>query len=236
MKNILPSIAEQLNRVFELGGPIVVILGMFSVLSIAIILFKLWQFYAMGLRRRGVAGAAVKKWVAGQRQAAYSDVAQHSSQISNVVAHAMRGQTRLGSENMLVREDIENLSSHFVRRASSYLRGLEAIAQISPLLGLFGTVLGMIDGFRALQNAGATVDPSVLAGGIWVALLTTAVGLGVAIPATLILNWFESQIEDATADLESMVTSVLTGNVTGEPAVAPIAPEIASVMQVQHAN
>ena len=57
-------------------------------------------------------------------------------------------------------------------------RLLDTIGQTAPLLGLFGTVLGMIDAFQALQEAGQAVDPSLLAGGIWVALLTTAAGAG----------------------------------------------------------
>jgi biopolymer transport protein ExbB len=52
----------------------------------------------------------------------------------------------------------------------------------------------MIEAFQAMQAAGATVDPGVLAGGIWVALLTTALGLAVAIPAALILTWFEARV------------------------------------------
>jgi biopolymer transport protein ExbB len=68
------------------------------------------------------------------------------------------------------------------------------IAQMAPLLGLFGTVLGMIDAFQALQEAGDQVDPTVLAGGIWVALMTTAVGLAVAMPTSLILTWLESRV------------------------------------------
>jgi len=244
INGILPSMIERINQIVEIGGPIVAILGVFSIISVAIIFLKLWQFAAMGVRRRKVARLAVGKWIAGQRQAAYADVVQHNSVISNIVAHAMRGQMKLGSENMLVREDIENLSATSIRRASSYLKGLEAIAQVSPLLGLFGTVLGMIDAFQALQSSGTSVDPSVLAGGIWVALLTTAVGLGVAIPATLILSWFEAQIDDATADIENLVTNVLTSNVTGEsPAATDIgagstsAPiKVAQPLQVAHAN
>jgi biopolymer transport protein ExbB len=56
------------------------------------------------------------------------------------------------------------------------------------LLGLFGTVLGMVEAFRQLELAGSQVDPAVLSGGIWQALLTTAVGLAVAIPAVLAHN------------------------------------------------
>ncbi|MBM9594401.1 MotA/TolQ/ExbB proton channel family protein [Roseitranquillus sediminis] len=73
-------------------------------------------------------------------------------------------------------------------------RLLDAVVQVAPLLGLFGTVLGMIDAFRALQEAGAQVDPSALAGGIWVALLTTAVGLAVAMPTSLVLAWLDARL------------------------------------------
>ncbi|MFW5881939.1 MAG: MotA/TolQ/ExbB proton channel family protein [Roseicyclus sp.] len=82
-------------------------------------------------------------------------------------------------------------------------RLFDSVAQVAPLLGLFGTVLGMIDAFRALQAAGDAVDPSILAGGIWVALLTTAAGLAVAMPTALALSFFESRAarERARIDL-----------------------------------
>ena len=70
-------------------------------------------------------------------------------------------------------------------------RLLDTVAQLAPLLGLFGTVLGMIEAFQALQDAGSSVDPSLLAGGIWVALLTTA---AVAMPTSIVLSWFESRM------------------------------------------
>ena len=97
-----------------------------------------------------------------------------------------------------------------VARLSMFLRPLEVIATVAPLLGLFGTVLGMIDAFRAMEAAGAQVNPAVLSGGIWTALLTTAVGLAVAIPVSLIHSWFERRVElQATAiqdDLERLLT------------------------------
>ena len=65
-------------------------------------------------------------------------------------------------------------------RLEGGFRLLDSVAQLAPLLGLFGTVLGMIEAFQSLQDAGSQVDPSLLAGGIWVALLTTAVGLALA--------------------------------------------------------
>jgi biopolymer transport protein ExbB len=65
---------------------------------------------------------------------------------------------------------------------------LELISTIAPLLGLLGTVLGMIAAFQALQESGSRADPAILAGGIWEALLTTAAGMAVAIPASITLD------------------------------------------------
>lgn len=68
----------------------------------------------------------------------------------------------------------------------------------------------MIEAFQALQGAGNAVDPSLLAGGIWVALLTTAVGLAVAMPVSLVLTWFETRLENERVAIETMTTSLLS--------------------------
>lgn len=75
------------------------------------------------------------------------------------------------------------------------IRGLEVIAAISPLMGLFGTVLGMVEAFNKLAHHKGQVDPSILAGGIWEALITTAAGLAVAIPTVVMLHYFERKIQ-----------------------------------------
>ena len=90
------------------------------------------------------------------------------------------------------------------------LRILDIVAQTAPLLGLFGTVLGMIEAFQALQGAGSQVDPSVLAGGIWVALLTTAAGLAVAMPVSIGLAWLESQLDRDRAMAERILSAIAT--------------------------
>ena len=74
-------------------------------------------------------------------------------------------------------------------KLNRFMPTLEIIGQVSPLIGLLGTVIGMIDSFNELELGGSLVDPSILAGGIWTALLTTAMGLIVAIPA-LISHYF----------------------------------------------
>ena len=78
--------------------------------------------------------------------------------------------------------------------AERRLTGLSVIAQVSPLLGLLGTVTGMIEAFRQIQDLQGQVNPSVLAGGIWEALITTAVGLTVAIPALIGYLYFRNLV------------------------------------------
>jgi len=87
-------------------------------------------------------------------------------------------------------------------------RALDSVAQLSPLLGLFGTVLGMIDAFQSLQSAGSQVDPSLLAGGIWVALLTTAVGLAVAMPTAMVLSWLESRMDGERVFADTAIQTI----------------------------
>ena len=81
-----------------------------------------------------------------------------------------------------------------IRKIEFLLPSLEIIAQVSPLLGLLGTVIGMISSFNQLEIGGSLVDPAVLAGGIWTALLTTAVGLIVAIPSLIAHYFFEKKL------------------------------------------
>jgi len=90
-------------------------------------------------------------------------------------------------------------------------------------LGLLGTVLGMIAAFQTLQEAGSRADPAALAGGIWEALLTTAAGMAVAIPASMALAWFESVADRAQDDMEDAATRILTRG--GHPASAATAAE-----------
>ena len=96
---------------------------------------------------------------------------------------------------------------------SSNLNSLQVIATIAPLLGLLGTVFGMIEAFQQMEMAGKNVDPSVLSGGIWEALLTTAVGLSVAIPIVVFESYFRNIVETFKNNIESAVTKVLTSQI-----------------------
>ncbi|MEM7318396.1 MAG: MotA/TolQ/ExbB proton channel family protein, partial [Pseudomonadota bacterium] len=172
------SISE-LRGILDLGGPVIGVLLVMSVLTFAVTLYKIWQFTASGVGRHRVLSEAIAAWDAGDRQAAYARLSDSRSYLAPLVGAAMDAPNVPGLDERLEAE--AGLALAGLERG---FRLLDTVAQLAPLLGLFGTVLGMIEAFQSLQTAGSSVDPSLLAGGIWVALLTTAVGLAVAIPTS----------------------------------------------------
>ncbi|ARC88020.1 MotA/TolQ/ExbB proton channel family protein [Rhodovulum sp. MB263] len=207
---MIGAVIELLRRVADLGGPVVLILIGVSVLTVAVVLYKLWQFAASGVGRHRALSEAVAHWDRGERDRARAALEGSRSYLRPVVDLAMSGQT--DPERLEAEAEVR-----FARLESGF-RLLDSVAQLSPLLGLFGTVLGMIAAFQALQAAGTQVDPSILAGGIWVALLTTAVGLAVAMPTALILSWFEGRMEAERVLAETAIHTVLApGNAPGAP-------------------
>ena len=107
------------------------------------------------------------------------------------------------------REVAAHIAIHQLSTMSKRLRFLETVAQAAPMLGLLGTVIGMISAFAELSSKGGAIDPSALAGGIWVALITTAAGLTVAIPAYFASMWFEARVEHERSYMEAVIAKVL---------------------------
>jgi biopolymer transport protein ExbB len=130
--------------------------------------------------------------------------------VARVLEVALHGSRSKAHGEGLLKEEITRVAGLQLDNLRSGLRPLALIANISPLIGLLGTVLGMINAFQALQNAGNKVDPSILSGGIWVALLTTAAGLIIAIPAAAAHNWLEGVVYRAQRAMEDAVTRAFT--------------------------
>lgn len=192
------------------GGPVVVILLMMSVVALAITLLKTWQLYAVRIGDRAPARRAIALYRAGRRQEAFEASARSRNPVARVIALAIGGRLRGDVPETAIREEVARFAADLVESLRSYLRPLEVTATLAPLLGLFGTVLGMIDAFQQLEQAGSRVNPAILSGGIWEALLTTAVGLAVAIPAVAVLNWFERIIDRVAHEMEDGATQLFT--------------------------
>ena len=109
-----------------------------------------------------------------------------------------------------IEKKIDLLINKEFKQIYSFLPSLEVISQVSPLIGLLGTVIGMIDSFNELELGGSLVDPAILAGGIWTALLTTAMGLIVAIPALVSHYFLEKKINDLIDDFETLISKLST--------------------------
>lgn len=203
------------RRLIELGGPVLLLLAAMSVTSVALILFKLWQFHSARIGRQQTIRLAMSQIDAGQIHLAQTtlDTSQHC------LAKVFHLGTEIENSDAL-RSRLEAEAEQTLLPLENGFRILDTIAQLAPLLGLFGTVLGMIEAFQALQQAGSQVDPSVLAGGIWVALLTTAAGLAVAMPTSIALSWFEGQI-DAERVLTNLAISTLLAP-SAQPGAVPV--------------
>lgn len=185
---LVDRMAAALMGVLELGGPVVMLLLGLSVIVLAVVLYKLWQHTRARVGRHERLRDALAAWDAGDATRALRVARESRSHLAPLALDALEAGR---DPDRAARREAETKAN--VARLEGGFRVLDSIAQVAPLLGLFGTVLGMIDAFRALQAAGAAVDPSVLAGGIWVALLTTAAGLAVAMPTSLALTWLESR-------------------------------------------
>ncbi len=210
-------------RALEYGGPVVGILIVLSIVALAIILVKLWQFRSAQIGDRRTIHRILGRWNAGDLAEAMAIASRSRGPVAQALARAMRGKQR-GLPEAPVREEIVRYGAEVIENLRSWLRALEVIGGLAPLLGLFGTVLGMIDAFRQLEAAGNQVNPAILSGGIWEALLITAVGLAVAIPVVAMLNWFERRVERLAHAMDDAITRIFTydlsmdlGNVAMQP-------------------
>ena len=199
-------------ELLRIGGPIILILVVLSIVAFTISIVKLLQFSKAKLFSSNSA-AAIADALGAMRQDnieyAQQRLVSSKSPLSMVLQTVLRLRQQ-NAEEELLREEAERIANFHLVQLRRQLQTLEVIALISPLLGLLGTVIGMITAFQQIQQGGAVVDPKVLSGGIWEALLTTAAGLIVAIPATLMFNWFRGCTDRFQQLAEDVLTQTFT--------------------------
>lgn len=189
------------------GGPVIALLALMSLLSITVIAVKLIQLWPV--RSGGDAREqALDLWKDGDRTRARQSIETDKSPAGRVMAYAMQA-LQEGLRGPLLQDELQRRGNEEVSRMNSLIRLLELIAMVAPLLGLLGTVLGMIQSFQELELAQGAANASVLAGGIWQALLTTAAGLLVAIPAAVAAGLFAARIDAAAQAIESAAGRLL---------------------------
>lgn len=183
--------------------PVIIVLLCLSLLSLTLIVAKIVQLMPAtgGSKARD---AAIDTFLAGNRDGAMTSAAAGRAPADRVLLTAMQGLSA-GLPLPAVEAETTRRGNEEVAAMSTWLRMLDLISMIAPLLGLLGTVLGMIKSFQDLSAAQGSANASVLAGGIWEALITTAGGLIVAIPAAAAANLLTGRVETAALRIESAV-------------------------------
>ncbi|KJS07354.1 MAG: hypothetical protein VR73_09000 [Gammaproteobacteria bacterium BRH_c0] len=201
-----------INMFLEAGGPVVAILLAFSVVAVTVIAIKLWQFWSVRGTGNQSIRLALEHIESGDRAQALLLAGDRSNPRADIIARSLRLLEKPHLSQEEIQAEITRAARAHIASLGSQLRILEVIAVVAPLLGLFGTVLGMIAAFQAMAAAGSQVNPAVLSSGIWEALLTTAVGLAVAIPASLFNSGFERFVENTAAQMSDDIGRIFTAH------------------------
>jgi len=194
------------KTLIELGGPVVAVLLVMSIYGVALALIKFVQFSSVSGSVFARLEQAVGLWQKGERKKAEDMLAKTRLPLADDLRFGLEQRGRMNEDTL--HDELMRRAAAFLRPYGRNMRPLELIYYLSPVLGLLGTVLGMIDAFRGL--AASSGESSALASGIWEALLTTAVGLVIAIPFAAIHAMLESRLENIADQVTDIVTRVLT--------------------------
>lgn len=201
---------EQAELLLVGGGPVMWLLLGLALIAFIMIIAKWWQFAYLGINRVDFVKSALGHWRKGNIMPAINALSNHQKRpAAQVVEAAMSGLMSQQPAD-IVKEEVTRVAKLQIERLRSWLKPLELIAKISPPIGLLGTVLGVMVAFKELEQASDQINLSLLSGGIWQALLTTAVGLMIAVPVFLAHQWLERRIERSANMMQDSATQVFT--------------------------
>lgn len=182
------------------GGVLVLPIMLCSALALAIFLERIVSFARMKSRGAGLAEKIAVLIVEGNETGAGKIAKESNSPMGRILTQAIGVKD---NDREMLETVIVNATEEEVRNLSSYIQTLATIGNIAPILGLLGTVIGMIKAFMTIQQMGGKVNAAVLAGGIWEAMLTTALGLGVALPTIVAHSYLVSRVDSYEARLQN---------------------------------
>ena len=185
-------------EIVRAGGPLMWPIIFCSVAALAIVAERLWTLHPQRVMPRGL---LQKVWQLVENNQINDKVIaalQQNSPLGRVLAAGLANRHRPRDVMM---ERLEDTGRHVVHELERFLNTLGTIASISPLLGLLGTVTGIIKAFNAITQGGMG-DPRMLSGGISEALLTTAAGLLVAIPALIAYRYLRGRVDRIVIEME----------------------------------
>ena len=196
---------SELIEFLKRGGVLMVPILAFSVVALMVFLERIWSLHGPRVIPRDFLQLIRRKVESGKAAEALTLCEGNRSTLSVVLASGLR---HAGRPRDVVKESFEEVGRIEVTRLGRYVELMGTIAAVAPLLGLLGTVVGMIDVFRAVvdeaANTTGAANPAVLANGIWAALLTTAAGLSVAVPTYLGYKYLLSQVDGLAIQMEEI--------------------------------
>lgn len=188
-------------------------LAILSLLAVTVSFYKVFQFARMGVGRTRGAEDILDDWLDGRAEEALGVAAKRKSVLSRVLQSVFSGLRARPGDQDYAEELGRQAALVELAAMGKQMRILETVVQAAPILGLLGTVIGMIDAFSTLAGADGAVDPTQLAGGIWTALTTTAAGLAIALVAYFIATWLEGRIEGERQSIEALISAAIHGRV-----------------------
>lgn len=196
-------------ELFLKGGPVMWPILLCSIFALAIILEKLWQLHKIKIDTQAFLNNILDK----MKHQQIKEALQLCDTTKSPIAHILKaGILKHDRPRQQIKESIEDASLYEIPRLESKLSILATIAHISPLLGLLGTVTGMVRCFQMIEVKTSSfhpVSPGDLAGGIWEALLTTVAGLVVAIPTFVVYNYLVNRINNFILEMEKASTELV---------------------------
>jgi len=188
------------------GGPVMIPIVLCGALTLAIIVEKLRSFHAAEIDSESFLIQIEEVLRKRDVRKALAMCEEQQKPIPNIVKAGILKSDRSREE---IKEAISDAAAHEIPQLERYLGILATIAAIAPLLGFFGTVTGLIKTFMVLERMQGFATPGAIAGGVWESLITTAGGLGVAIPTYLAYNYFVSRVNNLVLQMEKSGSRIL---------------------------
>ncbi len=202
-------VAMQMSDVIQKGGPVMYVIILCSILALAVVLERVYNLHRARIDTKDFMSRVAATLKRNKIMEAIDMCNSTPGPIAQIMRAGILKHDRPRSE---IREAIEDAGVHEVPRLEKNLGVLATIAHIAPLLGLLGTVTGMVRAFQVIQEKATSlypVNPGDLAGGIWEALITTVAGLSVAIPTFVAYNYLVSRVDGFVLDMEKSATDLL---------------------------
>lgn len=197
------------SLLFDKGGLVTWAIALLSAVGLPIAAVKIYQFVQMDIWRPQELDAALQNYKRGNVQGLAGQFEAVAHPAASLLGYAIGAAHGGEMTPALLREELTRRAQFLIRHLARHIWILELIAASAPLFGLLGTVLGMIVAFQGVGQGVGGADTALLAAGIWEALLTTAFGLGVALPFSILAAVFNNAVDDVRDLVEDALSDIL---------------------------